>query len=136
MWARTARCSRGSSGTARCCALPPTTAMVASSRAGQPAGKHAHDVRPLVLQLYAGGSIGGAVKLNYGNADVVINWSGGLHHAKKAEARPSLPCFGIFFPSLRILFLSWRSSFFPCARALPEEPPYYPCAKAPSHRTR
>ena len=43
-----------------------------------------------VLQLYAGGSIGGAVKLNYGNADVVINWSGGLHHAKKAEAR--LPC--------------------------------------------
>ena len=38
-------------------------------------------------QLYAGGSIGGAVKLNYGNADIVINWAGGLHHAKKAEAR-------------------------------------------------
>ena len=38
-----------------------------------------------LLQLYAGASIGGAVKLNYSRADVVINWSGGLHHAKKAE---------------------------------------------------
>jgi len=37
-------------------------------------------------QRYCGGSIGGAVKLNYGSADTVINWSGGLHHAKKAEA--------------------------------------------------
>ena len=25
------------------------------------------------------------MKLNHGQADVVINWSGGLHHAKKAE---------------------------------------------------
>ncbi len=25
------------------------------------------------------------MKLNYGNADIVINWAGGLHHAKKAE---------------------------------------------------
>mmetsp|Transcript_12127 Transcript_12127/g.26074 ORF Transcript_12127/g.26074 Transcript_12127/m.26074 type:complete len:429 (-) Transcript_12127:587-1873(-) len=37
-------------------------------------------------QLYAGASIEGAVKLNHGLADVAINWSGGLHHAKKAEA--------------------------------------------------
>ncbi|KAK9815117.1 hypothetical protein WJX73_008018 [Symbiochloris irregularis] len=37
-------------------------------------------------QSYTGGSVGGAVKLNHGNADLVINWSGGLHHAKKAEA--------------------------------------------------
>ena len=31
------------------------------------------------------------MKLNHGQADVVINWSGGLHHAKKAEvmAHPS-----------------------------------------------
>lgn len=36
--------------------------------------------------LYAGGSIGGAVTLNHGAADVAINWAGGLHHAKKAEA--------------------------------------------------
>ena len=27
------------------------------------------------------------MKLNYGNADIVINWAGGLHHAKKAEVR-------------------------------------------------
>ena len=39
----------------------------------------------VVVQSYSGGSIGGAVKLNHGQADVVINWSGGLHHAKKAE---------------------------------------------------
>ena len=29
---------------------------------------------------------GGAVRLNSGSADTVINWAGGLHHAKKSEA--------------------------------------------------
>ena len=28
----------------------------------------------------------GAAKLNSGQADICINWSGGLHHAKKSEA--------------------------------------------------
>merc|ERR1719445_2190085 len=37
-------------------------------------------------QLYAGGSIEGAVRLNQGLSDVAINWAGGLHHAKKSEA--------------------------------------------------
>ena len=37
-------------------------------------------------QLYSGGSVGGAVKLNHGGCDVAVNWAGGLHHAKKAEA--------------------------------------------------
>eukprot|EP00798_Chlamydomonas_sp_ICE-L_P018498 gene18498-24996_t len=37
-------------------------------------------------QLYTGGSIGGAVRLNHGMCDTVINWAGGLHHAKKSEA--------------------------------------------------
>jgi len=41
------------------------------------------------LQLYAGASIEGAVKLNHGLCDVAINWSGGLHHAKKSEVRLS-----------------------------------------------
>jgi histone deacetylase 1/2 len=36
--------------------------------------------------LSAGGSLGGAVQLNHGLADVAINWSGGMHHAKKSEA--------------------------------------------------
>lgn len=31
-------------------------------------------------------SLGGAVRLNEGLSDIVINWSGGLHHAKKSEA--------------------------------------------------
>ncbi|KAL0482140.1 histone deacetylase [Acrasis kona] len=37
-------------------------------------------------QISAGGSVGGAVKLNHNQADVAINWAGGLHHAKKSEA--------------------------------------------------
>ncbi|KAL6764689.1 hypothetical protein V8C86DRAFT_2468167 [Haematococcus lacustris] len=37
-------------------------------------------------QIYTGGSVGGAVRLNYNMSDVVINWAGGLHHAKKSEA--------------------------------------------------
>lgn len=37
-------------------------------------------------QASCGGSIGGAVKLNKGTADIAINWAGGLHHAKKSEA--------------------------------------------------
>lgn len=37
-------------------------------------------------QSYAGGSVGGATRLNQGKADIAINWAGGLHHAKKCEA--------------------------------------------------
>jgi histone deacetylase 1/2 len=37
-------------------------------------------------QLYTSGSIGGAARLNEDKTDIVINWAGGLHHAKKAEA--------------------------------------------------
>ena len=37
-------------------------------------------------QTYTSGSIGGAVRLNEDMSDIVINWSGGLHHAKKSEA--------------------------------------------------
>jgi len=37
-------------------------------------------------QIASGASIDGAVKLNHGQTDIAINWSGGLHHAKKAEA--------------------------------------------------
>ncbi|XP_065062287.1 histone deacetylase 1-like [Rhopilema esculentum] len=37
-------------------------------------------------QLSAGGSVAGAVKLNKQQTDVAVNWSGGLHHAKKSEA--------------------------------------------------
>jgi len=36
-------------------------------------------------QLYAGGSIEGAWKLNQKRTDVAINWAGGLHHARKSE---------------------------------------------------
>src|SRR5271155_5326772 len=36
--------------------------------------------------LYAGASIDAARKLTANQSDIAINWSGGLHHAKKAEA--------------------------------------------------
>jgi len=37
-------------------------------------------------QIYTGGSVGGAVRLNHKVSDTVVNWAGGLHHAKKSEA--------------------------------------------------
>ena len=41
---------------------------------------------------YTGASLDAARKLNSGDYDVAINWSGGLHHAKRSEA--SGFCFG------------------------------------------
>mmetsp|Transcript_26859 Transcript_26859/g.69262 ORF Transcript_26859/g.69262 Transcript_26859/m.69262 type:complete len:660 (+) Transcript_26859:156-2135(+) len=37
-------------------------------------------------QLYSGGSVNGATLVAQGKADLALNWSGGMHHAKKAEA--------------------------------------------------
>ncbi|KAH9989751.1 hypothetical protein BJV77DRAFT_1015752 [Russula vinacea] len=37
-------------------------------------------------KMYAGGSLAGARKLSAGTTDTAINWSGGLHHAKRGEA--------------------------------------------------
>jgi histone deacetylase 1/2 len=37
-------------------------------------------------KLYTGASLDGAIMLCQGQTDVAINWSGGLHHAKKGEA--------------------------------------------------
>ncbi|OXV09870.1 hypothetical protein Egran_02367 [Elaphomyces granulatus] len=36
--------------------------------------------------ISAGGSMEGAARLNRNKCDIAINWSGGLHHAKKSEA--------------------------------------------------
>ena len=35
--------------------------------------------------MYTGASLEGAMKLNTNACDIAINWSGGLHHAKKFE---------------------------------------------------
>jgi histone deacetylase 1/2 len=35
---------------------------------------------------YSGGSLAGAAALNFGRCQTALNWSGGLHHAKKSEA--------------------------------------------------
>lgn len=37
-------------------------------------------------RLYTGGSVDGAIRINSGDTDIAINWSGGMHHAKKSEA--------------------------------------------------
>jgi histone deacetylase 3 len=37
-------------------------------------------------RMYAGASLAGARKLCSGTTDIAINWSGGLHHAKRGEA--------------------------------------------------
>jgi histone deacetylase 1/2 len=37
-------------------------------------------------QISAGGSISAAQRLNSGLCDIAINWAGGLHHARKAQA--------------------------------------------------
>jgi len=37
-------------------------------------------------RIYTGASLQGATRLNHGLCDIAINWAGGLHHAKKAEA--------------------------------------------------
>ncbi|CAL8465253.1 g4788 [Coccomyxa elongata] len=36
--------------------------------------------------VYSGGSVGGAMLMNEQKADICLNWAGGMHHAKKAEA--------------------------------------------------
>ncbi|KAK9810961.1 hypothetical protein WJX73_001010 [Symbiochloris irregularis] len=36
--------------------------------------------------MYSGASVGAANLLNSGEADICLNWAGGMHHAKKAEA--------------------------------------------------
>ena len=41
---------------------------------------------PTYAQIFTGGSLDGAHRLIDGSADIAINWSGGLHHAKKSEA--------------------------------------------------
>ncbi|KAL6841214.1 hypothetical protein ACP4OV_028987 [Aristida adscensionis] len=37
-------------------------------------------------QIYAGGTLDAARRLNHKMCDIAINWAGGLHHAKKCEA--------------------------------------------------
>lgn len=69
--------------------------------------------------MYTGASLEGAVKLNNECCDIAINWSGGLHHAKKTEASgfcyvndiviailEMLKCVFAFFKSIMYLNLN------------------------------
>ncbi|EEY61588.1 histone deacetylase, putative [Phytophthora infestans T30-4] len=44
-------------------------------------------------QIYAGGTLDAVARLNFGLCDIAINWSGGLHHAKKASGSGFCYCF-------------------------------------------
>ena len=52
-------------------------------------------------QISAGGSVASAVKLNSNEADIAINWAGGLHHAKKVEAS------GFWYIYIYIFIYTW-----------------------------
>lgn len=54
-------------------------------------------------QLSGGGSVGAAIKLNHNQADIAINWAGGLHHAKKSEASGFCYCNDIVLAILELL---------------------------------
>lgn len=66
--------------------------MDASHQADRIAGFNIGDDCPIFdglynyCSLYSGGTIDAARKLCNNQAEIAINWSGGLHHAKKAEA--------------------------------------------------
>lgn len=56
---------------------------------------------------YASGSIAGARKLNSGTTDIAINWSGGLHHAKRGEASGFCYLNDIVLAILELLRFGW-----------------------------
>jgi histone deacetylase 1/2 len=56
-------------------------------------------------QLYTGASLDGAVQLCQNQTDIAINWSGGLHHAKKGEASGFCYVNGTSFLSLTLFFV-------------------------------
>ena len=65
-------------------------------------------------QLAAGGSIAGAMKLNHGQADIAINWAGGLHHAKKSEAAGFCYVNDIVLGILELLKVHERVVYIDC----------------------
>lgn len=55
-------------------------------------------------QKTCGASIDGAKRLNNGDSEICINWSGGLHHAKKSEVGF---LFWLVFLFVRLIINNW-----------------------------
>lgn len=62
------------------------TSVIAKYNAGDTTDCPVFDGVYEFTQLYTGASLDGALQLNQGLTDIAVNWSGGLHHAKKSEA--------------------------------------------------
>ncbi len=62
-------------------------------------------------QMYAGASLAGARKLCSGTTDIAINWSGGLHHAKRGEASGFCYVNDIVLAILELLRCAVKYSF-------------------------
>jgi histone deacetylase 1/2 len=58
-------------------------------------------------QLLTGASMDAAVQLCLQETDVAINWSGGMHHTKKAEASGFCYVNGTYMCSFRLLFFGF-----------------------------
>ena len=77
--------------------------------------------------------MGGAIKLNHKQADIAINWAGGLHHAKKSEASGFCYCNDIVLGILELLKYHPRVVYIDIdihhgapTRLLPPAPPSSP----------
>lgn len=53
--------------------------------------------------LAAGASVACAVELNLGNSDIVLNWAGGLHHARKGKAAGFCPANDIVLGTTELM---------------------------------
>jgi hypothetical protein len=70
------------------------------------------------VQMYTGGSVAAAVKLNRADVDIAINWSGGMHHARKAQAAGHCYANDAVLAILELLRCAHDALFCP-GRAIP-----------------
>lgn len=73
---------------------------------------------------YAGASLMAAHKLVSGDTDIAINWTGGLHHAKKAEASGFCYVNDIVLAILELLRLVLFFLFRPLPFSFPPSCPF------------
>lgn len=76
-------------------------------------------------RMYAGASLAGARKLCAGTTDIAINWSGGLHHAKRGEASGFCYVNDIVIAILELLRCVYYSLICPLVTSVQIPPPSF-----------